>query len=419
MPLAYKIWLLTSLYLAQGLPYGFFTQALPVLLREQGFSLTAISATTLLFAPWALKFAWAPLLDHTGSRRRWLLALQLGAVAGAAALGLVVDLGAALWLLLLSLFAFNLVSATQDIVTDGLAVNLLSARERGLGNGIQVGGYRLGMILGGGLLLWVFAQSGWQLMFLGMAVLLAMTALPVFVLREPAPASPASPPPRALVLGWWPRLRQPGIPAFIGLICLYKFGDSMGASLVGPFMHDSGLSKAQIALIKGTFGSAATLAGAAAGGWMAWRLGRRSALLSCGLLQAASLVLYAVAALGDGGPPLIAAACIAEHLLGGMAVVALFTLMMDASDPQHAGTDYTLLSCALVLIHGAAAFTGALLADAAGYGALFVVSVVVATAGCLVLVGAIDRGGGPARLREVWTRRITSELHAPAPAPGA
>ena len=176
MPLAYKIWLPTSLYLAQGLPYGFFTQALPVLLREQGFSLTAISATTLLFAPWALKFAWAPLLDHTGSRRRWLLALQLGAVAGAAALGLVVDLGAALWLLLLSLFAFNLVSATQDIVTDGLAVNLLSARERGLGNGIQVGGYRLGMILGGGLLLWVFAQSGWQLMFLGMAVLLGCRA---------------------------------------------------------------------------------------------------------------------------------------------------------------------------------------------------------------------------------------------------
>ena len=37
----------------------------------------------------------------------------------------------------------------------------------------------------------------------------------------------------------------------------------------------------------------------------------------------------------------------------------------------------------------------------------------------LTMVGAIDRGAGPARLREVWTRRITSELHAPAPAPGA
>jgi MFS family permease len=159
MPLGYKAWLLASLYLAQGLPYGFFTQALPVLLREQGLSLTAISATTLLFLPWALKFMWAPLVDRLGTPKQWLLPLQLAAVAGAAALSLV-DIAGALWLLLLALFLFNLVSATQDIATDGLAVNVLSPRERGLGNGIQVGGYRLGMILGGGLLLWIFARHG-------------------------------------------------------------------------------------------------------------------------------------------------------------------------------------------------------------------------------------------------------------------
>lgn len=45
--------LLAALYLAQGLPYGFFTQALPVLMREQGYSLTAISAVSLLFISWA------------------------------------------------------------------------------------------------------------------------------------------------------------------------------------------------------------------------------------------------------------------------------------------------------------------------------------------------------------------------------
>ena len=43
--------LLVALYFAQGLPYGFFTQALPVVLRESGFSLMAISATGVLFAP--------------------------------------------------------------------------------------------------------------------------------------------------------------------------------------------------------------------------------------------------------------------------------------------------------------------------------------------------------------------------------
>ncbi len=50
--------------------HGFFTQALPVLMREQGLSLKAISATSFLFLPWALKFLWAPLVDHYGRRRQ-------------------------------------------------------------------------------------------------------------------------------------------------------------------------------------------------------------------------------------------------------------------------------------------------------------------------------------------------------------
>ena len=63
---------LGMLYFAQGLPYGFFTQALPVVLRQSGYTLTEISATGLLFAPWAVKFLWAPYVDRYGTRRRWL-----------------------------------------------------------------------------------------------------------------------------------------------------------------------------------------------------------------------------------------------------------------------------------------------------------------------------------------------------------
>ena len=70
---SHKLSLLIALYLAQGLPYGFFTQALPVLLREAGYSLKAISAMSLLYLPWALKFLWAPYLDHLGTRKQWLL----------------------------------------------------------------------------------------------------------------------------------------------------------------------------------------------------------------------------------------------------------------------------------------------------------------------------------------------------------
>lgn len=401
MTRSYKLGLLASLYLAQGLPYGFFTQALPVLLREQGLSLKAISLTSFLFLPWALKFLWAPFVDRYGTERQWLLPLQFCAVALALALTQA-DLAQSLWPVLLALLLFNALAAAQDVATDGLAVRLLSPAERGLGNGIQVGAYRVGMILGGGLLLWVFAHAGWPAMFVGMAALLLVCALPVMGLRpQPRAAAPARAWTRVAV-GWLPRLRARGVAGFVGLICLYKFGDTMVASLVGPFMRDTGIGLAQIAIIKGTLGSSMGLAGALAGGFVAWRLGRRAALLGCGLLQTASLALYAAAALGHGGVPMIYAASTAEHLFGGMATVALFTLMMDAADPEHASTDYTLFACAIVIAQGLANFSGAALADAFGYAPMFVLGVVLSGLGCLALVRALDKGFGPPRVRNVW-----------------
>jgi MFS family permease len=398
----HKILLLTGLYAAQGLPFGFFTQALPVLLRDAGLSLKAISATSLLFLPWALKFLWAPFVDHYGTRRQWLLPLQLAAVGGALLLTQV-DLSRGYLAVLAAAFLFNLVAACQDVATDGLAVRILDSRERGLANGIQVGAYRIGMILGGGLLLWVFARTDWATMFLCMAALLALTVLPVLPLREPPRAASSDPRGAAEVaLDWTRRLRLPGMASFVALICFYKFGDSMVATLIGPFMRDQGVSKEMIALMKGTVGSIASLAGAALGGWYAFRAGRRRALLVCGLLQTASLLFYVAAAFGIGGIAMLWAGNVAEHLLGGMATVALFTLMMDASDPEHAGTDYTLLACAIVLAMGLANFAGASVADAFGYAPAFLAGFVLSGLGCLTLVRSLDRRRGPARLQPVW-----------------
>ena len=398
----HKILLLTALYVAQGLPYGFFTQALPVLLRDAGLSLKAISATSLLFLPWALKFLWAPLVDHYGTRKQWLLPLQVSAVVGALVLTQL-DLSRGYLAVLAAAFLFNLVAACQDVATDGLAVRILDSRERGLANGIQVGAYRIGMILGGGLLLWIFARTDWATMFACMAILLALTVLPVLPLREPPrPASAVATPATSVAAGWLHRLRVPGMGVFIALICLYKFGDSMVAALIGPFMRDAGLSKETIAVMKGTVGSLASLAGAGLGGWFAFRAGRRSALLVCGLLQTASLLFYVAAAHGIGGIATFWAGNVAEHLFGSMATVALFTLMMDASDPEHAGTDYTLLACAIVVAMGLANFAGAAIADAVGYAPTFIAGFVLSGFGCLVLVLSLDRRGGPGRLQPVW-----------------
>src|SRR5262245_16928433 len=166
--------MLSALYFAQGLPSGLIAKALPPLLREQGVSLSVIGFTSFLALPWALKFVWAPLVDRYGSRKRWLLVLNCLAMA---LMLLVASRDFAAWvdtlpLFLAVLFVMNLVSATQDIATDGYAVVTLKPEWRGLGNSIQVVGYKLGMVIGSGVLLWLVVRHGWRTSYASLASLM-------------------------------------------------------------------------------------------------------------------------------------------------------------------------------------------------------------------------------------------------------
>jgi MFS family permease len=310
----HRFTLLSALYVAQGLPFGFFTLALPVLLRDAGWSLTAIGMLQFLSLPWGIKFLWAPALDHHGTRRGWLLGFQLSAVVTALVLSqLALEPGGIL--LFVAVFAFNLIAASQDVVTDGLAVRVLSAKERGLANAIQVGAYRLGMILGGGLLLWLFAQTGWRIMFLAMAAMLAITVLPVLPLKE-APRNAEEeaakrsrrPGGLQLAIAWLHRALAPGMAAFAGLIFCYRFGDQLLNSLIAPFLIDQGITKETIALMKGAVGSGTSLLGATVGGWVTYRLGPcgstgcRSCCLSMQTILSVSKRLASYTTRSSGGP---------------------------------------------------------------------------------------------------------------------
>ena len=85
---------------------------------------------------------------------------------------------------MIAVLLLNLAAATQDIATDGLAVDMLEASERGLGNGVQVAGYRVGMIVGGGALLGLHDRLGPSGVFVAMSLLTALATLPIGLARE-------------------------------------------------------------------------------------------------------------------------------------------------------------------------------------------------------------------------------------------
>ena len=436
--------LLASLYFSQGLPYGFFTQALPVWMRQQGLSPSMIGASSLLALPWALKFLWAPLVDrhsHSpfGRRRGWILPLQAATVLCLfflAMLGSFISGGTGvvddttnrlLWMMAVAMFVTNLFAATQDIATDGLAVDILRAPERGVGNGIQVAAYRVGMIFGGGAVLAGFAIFGWTVAMVAMAALVAVMSVPILLYRDrvvpvptrrvdlsssssPSAASSAGAPAGAsrptrlddvdeapvTMAAALSFLRRGGGTMAVWCVGLaaFKLGDAIGSPMARVMLVDLGYSVTDIAAILGTGGSVAGMVGAMLGG-LAARHHRLRALVVTGLIHAALMAAYALPAASTLPVSVCTAILILEHLTGGMATVALFTAMMDAADPRTGATDYTVQASVVVLASGVGSALSGVSADAMGYPAHFLMSGAVCVAGALVMIPLYRRGIAP------------------------
>ncbi|MCB9681038.1 MAG: MFS transporter [Alphaproteobacteria bacterium] len=388
---ARKLLVLGALYAAQGLPFGFFTQALPVMLRTLGTSLEQIGLASLLAAPWALKALWAPVVERRGDLRRWLLALQAAAVAGLVVAAFV-DPTASLAVLAGVVLFTNLVAATQDIATDGVAVTVLGADERGWGNGLQVAGYRVGMMVGGGALLAVFDQLGWTSTLLLLAVGLVACTVPLLLSPGFGSAEVPAPPQRFA----WDWLTLPGALPWIAVLVAFKVGDYAAGGMMRPWLVDRGVDLTTMAAMLGGAGFTAGLVGAMLGGALVGRFGRVPVLLVASAGQALVLAVYAVLARGEASDGAVWAAILTEHLVSGVATASLFTAMMDASRPAHGATDYTLQASIVVVASMLGAGLSGYGAAHLGYAGLFalgaglaaVAPVLVAVPACTALVRA-------------------------------
>lgn len=345
-----------------------------------------IGFTALLALPWTMKFLWAPFLDRFWTRRRWLLSLNL------ATFGLMIllasrDFGG--WVsqsfpfLMMLLFLMNMVAATQDIATDGLAVSRLAPHLRGLGNSVQVIGYKVGMIFGGGLLLWLVARYGWQLSYTALAFLIVPILLPVWFMREPEVLE-RNEPKHAPWHGWQGYVRlfadflsRERMGWWLITVATFKTGDALASRMIGPLLSDHGLPLSDIGLLTGVFGATAGLAGALLGGLFLLRLGHCKALLIFGSLQAAGLIGYlCIAGSGYDIRTLYTVVCM-EQFADGLSTVALFTSMMDVCRKQSPGTDYTLQAAFQVTVSGFAALVGGLFTQKFGYQAVFAAGAVL------------------------------------------
>ncbi|MFK7962499.1 MAG: MFS transporter [Burkholderiaceae bacterium] len=399
-----------ALGFASGLPLALSAGTLQAWLTVESIDIKTIGYFSLVGLPYTFKFVWAPLLDRfeppkLARRRGWLVVTQIGLAIVCFAMAEVSPAEQIQWLAILAV-AMAFLSASQDVVFDAYRSDLLEGPERGAGAALSVLGYRLAMLVSGGLALILADQwLGWPNAYRLMGGLMALAAIVSLVTpRIPDPNRSLSSVRKELVgfgamilaglvvivLARWVgaqlaltndfaellynslamiaacaagllAARRVGFPSFVepwdayftrrnamlllALIVLYKLGDAFAGSLSTTFLiRGAGFTPTEVGAVNKVLGLVATIVGALAGGaWLA-RKPLYHSLMLFGLLQAVSNFGYWLIAVSPKSYPLMAAAIGLENLCGGMGTAAFVAFLMAMTDRRYSAAQYALLS---------------------------------------------------------------------------
>ena len=383
---------------ASGLPLALTSGTLQAWLAVENVDIKTIGLFTLVGQPYTYKFLWAPLMDRytpplLGRRRGWLVITQLALLAAIALMGALSPRDST-WTLGLLALVVAFLSASQDIVFDAYRTDVLKEEERGAGAAATVFGYRIAMLVSGGLaLILVDNWLTWPQMYGLMAALMLIGVAATW--RAPEPDVAARPP-----LTLEAAVREPLVEYFsrngagllLALIVLYKLGDAFAGSLTTAFLlRGPGFSLSDVGWANKWLGLIATIAGALFAGALMAKLRLYRALMLFGALQAVTNLGFMALAMAGKSYPLMIAAVAAENLCGGMGTAAFVALLMSLCDRRYSATQYALLSALAAVGRVYVGPAAGLMVDAVGWTTFFFLTFLVALPGLLLLWWLRDR----------------------------
>ncbi|MEQ8398972.1 AmpG family muropeptide MFS transporter [Thalassobaculum sp.] len=395
---------------SSGLPLLLSFSTLSTWMREVGVDLTTIGLFGLVGLPYTLKFVWAPAMDRLplppltrllGRRRGWMVATQLALIVTLLGLGTTNPLSSP-WLMALFGVLVAFFSASQDIVIDAYRIETLEETEQGAGAAAYVLGYRVGILAAGAGALLLADSLGWFQAYAVMAGLMLVGLVTILLSSEPVVAgdaiAPAASGPadaagkvvrwlrEAVVAPFAEFLRRPWALLILLFILLYKLGDAFLGAMTNPFYIDVGFTKTEIAEVTKVFGLVALLAGLLIGGAMVRRLGLMWALLICGVLQAASNLVFAAQAVIGNDVGMLIVTIGVENATGGMGTAAFIAYLSRLTNVAFTATQYALLSSFMAFGRTVLASPSGWAAENLGWVEFFIASTVIAVPGLLLLL---------------------------------
>lgn len=380
-----------SLYVAQSIPMSLISTLLPVVMRQQHFSLATIGLLQLVKLPWILKLLWAPIIDkHSDSLtsyKRWIWGSE---ICYALCLILVAFLRLELHFpLLLALVVLAFVcSATQDIATDALTSRSFG-QDTVRANRLQAMGQFAGTILGGGVLMLVYTYLGWTLLFALLALVVLVLLIPLQLYHEalsPRELSSGRPAPSVGLGSIASFFRRSGIRSHSLMLILFNAGLVGTMAMLKPYLVDAGYSLGNIAWLFSLYGAGCGFAASFLAGRYLRRMSRAKGLyLTAGIIVLAALVVALLAQAGQTGLWAVMLSLGAVWSAYGAGTVMLYSVAMDNVRPGSEGTDFTLQ---IVLLHLSSLVVASLsgkLSGALGYVPFFYIELALALVSLLYI----------------------------------
>ncbi len=377
---------------SSGLPLALTGSSLQAWFTQSGVDLLTIGSLTLLGLPYVWKFLWAPLLDRfippfLGRRRGWILLTQLGLCV---AIIIMARLNPATQPSIISLVALVIafISATQDIATDAYRTDILHSEERGLGAAAVTLGFRVAMLVSGGLALVMADYLGWQVTFEMIAGLIGLSILAtLFAPKE----TPCKLPPQSLatfvVQPFKDLLSRDKIVFILLFVMIYKLGDALALALMSNFLLGKlGFSLTDVGIAFKTFGLIATLMGVFVGGIFMVRISLFRALIGFGLLQAFSNAMFIVLAMAGKHYFLMVSCIFIESFCSGMSTAAFVAFLMSLCNVKFSATQYAFLSALFALGRVFAGPVAAVIVQYAGWINFYWIAFLLSFPGIILLI---------------------------------
>eukprot|EP01035_Chromulina_nebulosa_P032196 gene32196-42983_t len=403
MKLSRKYVVLASLYIVQSVPFSFIKTGFQLLLKEDNIDYKSLGAImSLLLLPWVFKFVWAPLVDKwcANSFPKIRKAILFFQVLGAALLGLTASFQfpEAIQPVLGAFFLFSLVAATQDIIIDAFAVLALPKKEHGIGNTFQMGGYYVGEVLGGALILIIFDRFGWNWAMMAFVLFFLIPFIPVLLYKHDETIHPPKPSTAGFsnVKSYF---KMQGMGFWLLVMVIYMANQMLASTLLPSMFLDMGYTKTEIASIVSIWGNTASVAGAVLAGVLVEKWGRKNCLVGFGSLKILSLLGFFLLK-GDADTTIVYSVIMVNGFISGLATVTVFTIMMDKCRLTSPGTDFTIQqSINLFAIATFGALSGRLVKADGDFTVLFITAFIVGLVGVLLAAfglssKSLDNGNG-------------------------